>query len=114
MGRKIVNNKSVEELEEDFEDDEGDNQKEFQNQVQEEPQEEVQEETKAKRGMTLKSIPISMKKARKVIDDIIDGRSKGTVTITPDDKFDLSLLCMYADLLREKAEGILQSLKKQN
>lgn len=56
-----------------------------------------------KKGMTLKTIPMSLKKIRKVIDEI---NERGT-PITPTERFDLSITGSYLSYLATTVQDMI-------
>jgi hypothetical protein len=68
---------------------------------------EKQMELSKKKGMTLKTIPMSLKKIRKAIDEVKD---RGT-PITPEEKFDLSITGSYLSYLATIIQETVDSAK---
>ena len=63
-------------------------------------------ETK-KKGMTLKTIPMSLKKIRKVIDEVKDRNTP----ITAEEKFDLSITGSYLSYLATTVQNMISESK---
>jgi hypothetical protein len=65
------------------------------------------DEKKVKQGMTLKSVPISLKKIKRVLSDL----SKSEEGITAEQKFDLKVSKMYAEYIVEVVTGLLEDVE---
>ena len=91
----------------DFTDSEEEAGPEIEPETEQETEKEIR--TAKKRGMTLKTVPISMKRIRKVIDDLREGIDDEEIVLTSDDKFDLRMILMYSEWLKDTISGIINS-----
>jgi len=61
-----------------------------------------------KKGMTLKSVPISLKKVKKVVGEFAEQLKENETSITPAERFDLEVTGMYLRFLKDTVAGILE------
>lgn len=64
-------------------------------------------DTVQRKGMTLKSVPVSLKKIRKVVDDLNEREEP----LTPAEKFDLEISAAYLRHLKDTVSGLLEDVE---